>query len=517
MKKILTIITLILTNSSAFSQTFSRSELSTQVTTPWEIQYGPDGMLWITEFGGKISRVDPVTGAKEVVYTAPDVYAGSNLEMNQPCSKPIGSGTLGMALHPDFMNPATSYIYFMYSYNSGNESAPDTRFKIRRLTWNSTSQSITGFTDIVTGISNGYDHFGGRMMIISQNNVPYLFVTVGDHGLSEMNAPTCYNPQSLNPNNFAQDPSTDNGKIHRFNLDGTIPADNPIPGNSFYTRGHRNPQGLMYNPLTNQIYDVEHGDRTDDEINILEKGMNYGWKDVRGYNLDDNFPGELDYVNNYQPDPQIAGDHLVEPLYAFCAEPLPTTSNWCTVAPSDGLYYGSTGIPEWTNSLLITTLKDDEDNDLEVYQFQLDLAGQLIPSTPGNPNPKRFFGEDQSLNGRLRDIAASPDGKKIYLINNGGANTDKITVYTYSEAGINETNPIDFQIYPNPANEQLTITCAQAGKLTCEIYGTNGSFIQSSIIENGKSSLNVEALENGIYLIKVIGDNGTSVQTFVKN
>ena len=503
--------------STVIAQTFFRSELNTQVTTPWEIQYGPDNMLWLTEFGGKVSRVDPETGTKQVVYTAPDVYAGSSQEMNQPCGKPIGSGTLGLALHPEFTNPATPYIYFMYSYNAGNETAPDTRFKIRRLTWNSTSQSVTSAIDIVTGISNGYDHFGGRMMIISQNNVPYLFVTVGDHGLSELNAPTCYNPQSLNPNNFTQDPSTDNGKIHRFNLDGTIPADNPIPGNSFYTRGHRNPQGLMYDPNLQRIYDVEHGDRTDDEINILEKGMNYGWKNVRGYNLDDNFPGELDYVNNYVPDPQIANDHLVEPFYSFCAEPLPTTSNWCTVAPSDGLYYGSSGIPEWTNSLLITTLKDDEDNDLEVYQFKLDINGELVPSTPGNPNPKLFFGEDQHLNGRLRDIAASPDGKTIYLINNGGTSTDKIIVYTYSAVGLNEFGTIDFQAYPNPANDQLSIHSVQQEKMVCEIYTTSGSLVQSSVIGNGKGDLNIETLENGIYLVKVSSGIGSAVQMFVKS
>ena len=67
-----------------------------------------------------------------------------------------------------------------------------------------------------------------------------------------------------------------NGEIHRFNIDGSIPFDNPFPGNSFYTGGHRKPQGPIYNTQQDILYDVEHGDRTDDEINILMPGMNYG-------------------------------------------------------------------------------------------------------------------------------------------------------------------------------------------------------------------------------------------------
>jgi len=522
MKKILTIISLALTISPTFGQVFYRSELNTPLTTPWEIQYGPDSMLWVTEDGGKISRIDPVSGAKQTIYTAPDYFPGSPLENNPLCtSTAIGKGTLGMALHPDFLNPANSYVYYFYSYNYGNSSAPDTRFKIRRLKWDSGTQSVTGFTDIVTGISNGYDHFGGRLLIVTQSGTPYLFVSVGDHGMSEMNSPTCYNPQSNNPNNFAQDPATDNGKIHRYNLDGSIPSDNPISGNSFYTRGHRNPQGLMYNPTLGFIYDIEHGDRTDDEINILEKGLNYGWKNVRGYHADNNFPGEADYIANYQPDPQIANDHLMEAFYSFCHEDLPTTGNnldWCTVAPSDGIYYGSNGIPQWTNSLLVTTLKDGSSTDMEVYQFQLNASGSIVPDTIGNPNPKRFFGEDQMLNGRLRDIAVSPDGKIIYLINNGGGttNTDKITIYHVSEAGINEPGKIDFQLYPNPSNGQININSSQSESMLCSIYSMNGALIREVIFDNGFGSISTEDLDKGMYYVRLTNENGVGIKNFVK-
>jgi len=426
MKRLFTQLTLLLLWTCVPAQSFIRTELPTQLTSPWEIIYGPDGFLWITEAGGKVSRVDPVSGNKTVVYAAPDYFSGAAAEQLLLCGPPrdIGSGTLGMALHPDFTTPATAFIYFVYSYNSASAGAPVTKFKIERLTWNASTNSVTGNTTVVPLMPTGYGHLGGRLMIIKQNAVPYLFFTVGDNGISETNDPNCYSPQSTNPNNFTQDPNYKNGKVHRFNLDGSIPGGNPISGNSFYTRGHRNPQGLMYNPTQNIIYDIEHGDRTDDEINILEAGMNYGWKNVRGFHNDNNYVGESTYISSYVPNPAIANDALKEPIITWCSILQPTNPaflDWCTVAPSDGIYYGSNGIPDWTNSLLVVTLKNCLSTDQEVYQFKLNAAGTgILPSTASDPNPQKFFGADQALNGRLRDITVSPDGTKIYLINNGG-------------------------------------------------------------------------------------------------
>ncbi len=264
-------IVILLLFFSANSQSFIRSELSTTLTTPWEITYGTDNFLWLTEAGGKISRVDPTSGNKIVVYTASDYFSGSSLEQSSLCSQPnIGVGTLGLTLHPNFLNVSTSFIYYLYSYNSGTTLAPATKFKIVKLTWDAMSNTVIANTDLVTQLPTGYDHLGGRLLAITQNSISYLYLSCGDNGISETNSPTCYSPQSNNPNNFAQDPNYKNGKIHRFNIDGTIPFDNPISGNSFFTRGHRNPQGLMYNSSQNILYDIEHGDQTDDEINILQ-------------------------------------------------------------------------------------------------------------------------------------------------------------------------------------------------------------------------------------------------------
>ncbi|WP_343637504.1 PQQ-dependent sugar dehydrogenase [Fluviicola sp.] len=510
---------LLITSFAGKSQTFTRSELPTPVSTPWELFYGPDSMLWVTESSGTVSRIDPETGNKTVVYVAIDYFGGSPLENSVLCpALGIGGGTLGLALHPDFKTPGSSFIYFMYSYNSGTSGSPATRFKIRRLEWDPNTEQVVAFQDIVTGISTGYDHLGGRLLAIKQNTIPYLFVTVGDHGSSNT---SCYNPPTDNPNNFAQDPAADNGKVHRFHMDGSIPTDNPIPGNSFYTRGHRNPQGLVYNTNLDILYDIEHGDKTDDEINILEKGMNYGWKDVHGYHDDNNFPGEAAYVSNYVPHPQIANDHLVEPIYSICAVPTPVSnvgSSWCTVAPSDGIYYKSTSIPQWTNSILLVTLKKGDNTDMELYQFKLNAQGTIAASTSQNPNPQKYFAEDQELNGRLRDIAVSPDGKKIYLVNNGGASsaTDKITVYTYVEPPVVPYPNIGLKIAPNPSSGTVQLELPENKPYTLQIFDYRGAKLKEIRDEALFMNLDLSYLSSGLYWFQYESESMKRIQNFVK-
>ena len=496
---------LISTFSSA--QTFERTELPTALSIPWEITYGPDDYLWLSESDGKIIRVEPETGDMINVFQATDFFAGDPSENLSTCfNPPILGGTLGLALHPDFLNPDSSYLYLYYSYNAGTITEPKTWFKIVRVKWNSDSQSVSTPEDIVANIPSSYDHVGGRLLAIKQNGQNFLFLTI------ELNAPDCYPDQNQNPNNFAGDITTMNGKIHRFNMDGTIPENNPIPGNSMYTRGHRNPQGLIYNPYLEILYDVEHGDRTDDEINILIPGMNYGWKNVRGYH-DGNFPGELDYISNYSPNPEIANDRLIEPLYSWCITPPDSSSylSWCTVAPSDGIYYSSPNIPQWTNSLLVVTLKDGDQVDKEVYQFKLDGNGKLVESTVDNPNPKKFFGEDQNLNGRLRDIAVSPDGKKIYLINNFGTATNKITVYTVKEESLPVVEDC-IRIFPNPAQEYFSIQSDKMikEKVQVKIFNLLGELVYSELLY--PDFIQVSHIESGTYFVHVELPDGVCVK-----
>ncbi|MBC7388306.1 MAG: PQQ-dependent sugar dehydrogenase [Opitutaceae bacterium] len=509
-------IVILLISHLGFCQSFTRSELPTILSNPWEMTYGPDNFLWITESQGKVSRVNPNTGEKQIVYTAPDYYDGSPAEALTTCFKPkIGSGTLGLALDPNFLQAGNSFVYFYYSYNSGNQANPKTRFKISKLTWDANVGQVTNAIDIAT-FPSGYEHLGGRLIIAGNAPQHYIFVSIGDYGPSEITASQCFLPQSLNPNNLTQDPFTANGKIHRLNLDGTIPSDNPIKGNSFYTRGHRNPQGLMYNSDKNILYDVEHGDITDDELNVLVAGMNYGWKTVRGYH-DGNYAEELDYINSYSPNPNILNDRLIAPIYTWCNTTLPTDSNnfpgYCTIAPSDGIFYKSNAISDFTNSLLIVTLKNGETTDQQVFRLKLSYDGKsLAPSTTDNPNPKKLFGSDQALNGRLRDIAISPDGKTIFLINNDFNIPQRIIKYKFeSETGIEKDNsPIDIKIYPNPSSNHISIQCNEAIQniRILNIFGQTMNIDYSNI-----SDINVSMLNRGYYVVKVKIKN----QDFVSN
>jgi glucose/arabinose dehydrogenase len=489
-----------------------------KLSIPWEITYGPDGYLWISEAQGVVSRVHPKSGEKKVVHKALDYADGSPLEKSPHCYQPkIGSGSLGLALHPDFLNPETRYVYLVHSYNSGTDSQPATRFKVVQLTWDPDKDTVTASKDIITLMPTGYDHLGGRLMAIRQNGVGYLYLTIGDNGISEAQQPSCYSPQSENPNNLAQDPYFKNGKIHRFLLDGSIPPDNPIPGNSVYTRGHRNPQGLMYNAERNIVYGIEHGDRTDDEINMLLPGKNYGWKHVRGYHVDNNFDGENDFIQSYIPDLNIPGDGLMPAMFSWCAEITPTTVNgseWCTVAPSDGIYYGDLAIPAWRNSLLVVTLKDGSTTDQEVFQFRLNADGTgLLPAGDNHANPGRYFSEHQTQNGRLRDIAISPDGSSVFLINNGGIGSgrDKIIVYTYV--------PRNFVAFPNPAEDQLEIE-SNTTLQEISIWDASGKrvMVQKSSSISGNIILNLTDIRPGMYTVSATTVEGKKLNSrFIKS
>jgi glucose/arabinose dehydrogenase len=474
------------------AQVFDRSELSAKLDIPWEIQYGSDKRLWISQSGGRIVRVNPLNGASKIMFTAPDYFNGSPKESSTLCFKPkIGAGTLGMALHPNFKD--SGVIFLVYSYNHQTLDSPQTRFKIAKLRWDKQLDTVVFEKTLVNDLPNGYDHLGGRLICVSQNKKHYLYYSAGDNGISETSEPLCYSPQSSNPNNFAQDIQHKNGKIHRFNLDGSIPADNPVDGNSVFTRGHRNPQGLAWNPRSGLVYCAEHGDRTDDEINLLKSGKNYGWKQVRGYHSDNNFSGEAQFVSSYAPDPKIKGDSLMEPLFSWCNVPQPLTNkytDWCTVAPSDLLYYNANAIKNWKNSLLVVTLKKSETLKQCVYRFQLQDNGEHLSAA--QPNPELLFEQDFLLNGRLRDLTFDTEGENLYTINNGGTDRDKIICYKLVKDKL--------LILPNPAATEVEIKTEKIISQT-DIFSENGQLVSSFA---GNSRLyNITNLTPGLYFVKV--------------
>lgn len=321
--------------------------LSSGLSHVWEMVYGPDQQLWITERGGKISRVNLQTGIVTLLFSVPDVV-----------SKGEG-GLLGMAINPQFTtNP---WVYIVYNYNSGSGY----KEKVVRYTYS--GGNLNNPLTILDLIPASSIHNGSRVLVTSDQK---LLITTGDAS----DAPNAQNTNSLS------------GKILRVNMDGTIPSDNPIPNNRIWTYGHRNPQGLVQ--AGDKLYAAEHGPNNDDEVNLIQKGRNYGWPNVEGF-CDKSAEQTFCSANN-----------VVEPLMAWTP----------TIATSGLTYYNSDFIPQFKNSLLLLSLKGSK-----FTQLKLNEPGDKIVGS------KDFFVNEF---GRLRAICQSPDGKIYIGSSNGG--TDKI-------------------------------------------------------------------------------------------
>lgn len=323
------------------------SVIASQLNFPWEILWGPDNYIWMTERGGRISRLNPATGTLTPLLTIPDVVSDGE------------GGLLGMALHPNFT--ATPHVFVVYDYNNSSNYQE----KVVRYTYNGTT--LLSPVVIIDNIAASSIHNGSRLLIIGDK----LFITTGDAS-----------NQSL-----PQNPGALNGKILRLNLDGSIPADNPVAGNPYWSLGHRNPQGLVF--ANNRLYSSEHGPNNDDEINIVEKGRNYGWPDVQGFC---NTTAEQDFCTAH---------NVKEPITA-----------WTPTIATCGLdYYNHDLIPQWKNSLLLTTLKNER-------LYQLKLGDQFTSISSAN----EYFTHGY---GRMRDLCISPQGK-VYICTSNGGNSDKI-------------------------------------------------------------------------------------------
>lgn len=270
--------------------------LTQGLSYPWDILWGPNNKLWITERGGKISTVDPTIGTITPIFTISEVVAQGE------------GGLLGMVLHPDFST--TPEVFVAYNYlKSGTYTE-----KIVKFTYNGTT--LINPVILLDNIPAANIHNGCRLVISPDKK---LYISTGDAAVSSR----------------AQDRSSLAGKILRINLDGTIPADNPTAGSALWSLGHRNPQGLVF--VNNTLYSSEHGASTDDEINIIQKNRNFGWPNVEG-------------LCGTNESAFCSTNNVAEPIYSWTP----------TIAPSGIDYYNNDAIPQWKNSLLLAVLKDSE-------------------------------------------------------------------------------------------------------------------------------------------------------------
>jgi aldose sugar dehydrogenase len=249
------------------------------------------------------------------------------------------SGLMGLALDPAF--PAEPYLYAMYTA-AGAQSTVNRIVRLRLE-----GDAVREDRVLLDNLPAGRIHDGGRVKFGPDGR---LYATLGD--ASNAGA--------------AQSPDTLAGKIFRLERDGTIPADNPFPGSPVYSLGHRNPQGLAWQPGTGRLYATEHGASGNDEVNLIERGANYGWPEAQGA---------------AHPAPYRA------PLAVYTP----------SVAPAGATFYDADAIPQWRGSFFFATLRG-----AHLHRLVFDPA-----------DPRRVVVDERLYAGeygRLRDVAQGPDG-----------------------------------------------------------------------------------------------------------
>lgn len=568
------LITLLTTDAIAQFEPFSTSVLNTRpgagnyrLAHPFDIIYGPDDYLYITEKIGRIVRVDTGTGVRQILLDHRAHVALNITRGGGGGATSIGqNGMLGLALHPQFYHdPNKDSIYVAYSYTLSLIRI--SRFKLNRTP----TPSLTGETVLIEGIPASNDHSTGRLIVGGDDK---LYYSCGDLGNNQFNNKCNPIRSQLLPTLAevnAHDYSDYSGKVLRLNLDGSIPSDNPIWSgvrSHIFTVGHRNPQGLVwerwqssgFTPLVlnpaGKLFSTEHGPNTDDEINILEGGRNYGWPNIAGdsdnvnyqyvnWSSATNCPGEgfVESPFHVPPGATVRQETQapasvkanfrppMKSVWRDCgsvpASQCEIANGWLkypTIAPSSIEYYhlySGMGIPNWYPSLLVPTLRRGV-----LYRFKLNTARTAII---GDSIP--YF---RSIN-RYRDIALSPDGK-IYII------TDSIGS-TSGPSGSNQTNlqnrgailvftnigavlplrdhvlpPIvrpDYHVnvFPNPATTTVNVEFDKTMRLPVRyrVFDIVGNLVMDRLSSKDNFNIDVSGFKRGVYIFKLYNSTGAEL------
>jgi PQQ-dependent dehydrogenase (s-GDH family) len=418
----------------ATTKDFQRSVLTTGLANPFEILFGPGGRLWVTErSAGRVTAINPSTGTKHTLLKIPRVVSTKGLPDGVVVTENEQDGLLGMALH---RSKGNLNVYLSYTYDGDPGPGLARRQRIVRYQYAPASDTLVHPHTLIEGLLASDDHNSGRIQIGRDGK---LYYTIGDRGNNQdLNACRRNEAQRL-PTRAevrAKNWVAYQGKTLRMNLDGSIPADNPVIAgvrSHVWTYGHRNAQGLVIAPH-GLVYSSEQGPKSDDELNLLRAGGNYGWPRIAGFQDGDYVYGNwsarkggcnpADYNAFVIPKdvPQFSefsfhAPNLVPPLRSFFAVPpdydFRLNTQRCaplaficypTVAPSNLDLYTQRTIPGWHNAFLMTTLKTGT----------LFVMPRVSPTQVDGPF--RLF---RSVN-RYRDTAVSPDGKTIYVATDSG-------------------------------------------------------------------------------------------------
>ncbi|MGB1020024.1 MAG: PQQ-dependent sugar dehydrogenase [Flavobacteriaceae bacterium] len=312
------------------------------IDIPWGMDFINAEELLVTEKSGTLYRVSK--GDKKSVSGLPEIYVRGQ------------GGLLDVAVHPNFKE--NQIIYLTLGAKLEGDEGGNTALYCAKL--NGLQLEDVKLLYKATPNTKKGQHWGSRIVF---DNEGHLYFTVGDRGNRDVNP---------------QDISRDGGKVYRLNLDGSIPKDNPFIDSqgakiAIYTYGHRNPQGMTVHPETGVIWENEHGPRGGDEINIIEKGKNYGWPKIT-YGI--NYSGTIITDKTALP-------NMEQPDYYW----LPS------IGPS-GMAFSTSGVyKKWKGNLFVGSLKFE-------YLERLVLKKDKVV--------KREKVLDKI--GRVRNVKQGPDG-----------------------------------------------------------------------------------------------------------
>jgi glucose/arabinose dehydrogenase len=355
MRIVLALLLLLAGSRIAIAETFDTEKgqidvepIAQGLSHPWAIEFLPDGNMIVTERGGKMRIVTKAGNLGEPLRGLPDVDVGGQ------------GGLLDVALHPDFARNRLVY----WSYSEAGKGGNSTAVARGRL-----SEDNTSLIDVEVIFSQkpkvpSRQHFGSRLVFDGNG---HLFVTLGERSRERFRKQ-------------AQDLNSHLGKVVRLTEEGGVPQDNPFvnkPGAlpEIWSYGHRNPQAAAINPATGALWEIEHGPRGGDEINIPEPGRNYGWPVVS-------------YGVNYSGTPVGSGKKSAPGMEAPIYQWTPV------ISPSGMLFYTGEVFPQWKGNLFVGGLSAQA-------LVRLELDGNKVT------HEERLL---RDLGLRIRDVAQGPDG-----------------------------------------------------------------------------------------------------------